>query len=165
MAPASRHAQLRSASRRTRNSRCMAICALPLSTRRKENLKYHGYIVWLAGRRSGLYSDPIQAAEGNTLKQVVAGLDGVDVVDAPSPGMDKGSVLIATAYSLISSGTERSVLANRGGPLVLAKRALTDPALRAKASQRIRSQGVGASFDEARRRAAKEQALGYSAAG
>jgi len=79
--------------------------------------------------------------------------------------MDNGSVLIATEHSLISSGTERSAVAARGGPFSLAKRAITDPALRAKATQRIRTQGVGASFDEARRRAAKAQALGYSAAG
>lgn len=99
------------------------------------------------------------------MKQVIAGEDGVEVVDSPPPGMDKGSVLIATACSLISTGTERSAVAARGGPFSLAKRAMTDPALRAKATQRIRSQGVVASFDEARRRAAGSQALGYSAAG
>ena len=89
----------------------------------------------------------------------------MEVVDSPPPGMDKGSVLIATEYSLISSGTERSAVAARGGPFSLAKRAISDPALRAKATQRIRNQGVGASFDEVRRRAARSQALGYSAAG
>ena len=89
----------------------------------------------------------------------------MEVVDSPPPGMDSGSVLIATEYSLISSGTERSAVANRGGPFSLAKRAVTDPSLRAKATQRIRTQGVSASFDEARRRAARAQALGYSAAG
>ena len=99
------------------------------------------------------------------MKQVIAGADGVEVVDTSPPGMDKGSVLIATEYSLISSGTERSAVASRGGPISLAKRAVTDPALRAKATQRIRNQGVGASFDEAKRRAARDQALGYSAAG
>jgi len=99
------------------------------------------------------------------LKQVIAGVDGVEVVDTSPPGMDRGSVLIATEYSLISSGTERSAVASRGGPFSLAKRAVTDPALRAKATQRLRNQGVGASFDEARRRAARDQPLGYSATG
>jgi predicted dehydrogenase/threonine dehydrogenase-like Zn-dependent dehydrogenase len=89
----------------------------------------------------------------------------VEVVEMPFPAVSDFDVLIATQRTLISTGTERAALARGGGPGELARKAITDVDLRRKALSRLRSQGIAATLDEAKRRGAKLRPLGYSAAG
>src|SRR4051812_1424712 len=98
------------------------------------------------------------------MKQVVI-RDGAPVVALqPAPGPSPGRVLIATAASVISSGTEKSVVAsgNAGG---LPSRAMRNPELVKKAFEHLREHGVRETFDRVRPPAPSDSPLGYSSAG
>lgn len=52
------------------------------------------------------------------MRQVVIGKKGVNLLEVPQPLLESGSVLVQTAYSLISTGTEMSSLTSKGGGLL-----------------------------------------------
>ena len=98
------------------------------------------------------------------MKQVL--LDGrgqVHVVDVPAPTLEPGYVLVRTAYSLISSGTERATIRHQSTSPV--RRALARPELiRALAQQALR-EGLSVTRDRVADRPNAWVPIGYSPAG
>jgi predicted dehydrogenase len=87
----------------------------------------------------------------------------VEVVDVPAPALQRGRVLVRTAASLISAGTERAAVGqNRRG---LLGRALEQPELVRKAVARAREEGLMSTVGAVRAKLEESFALGYSAAG
>ena len=98
------------------------------------------------------------------MKQVL--LDGqgqVQVVDVPAPALQSGHVLVHTAYSLISSGTELAAMRHRAtSPL---RRALARPELIRSLGQQVLSEGLGATRERVADRLSSWTPVGYSLAG
>lgn len=99
------------------------------------------------------------------MKQIVQNLKtgDVDVMDVPVPATRPGFVLVRTASSLISAGTER--LTVEAGQKTLISRALEQPHLVKQVIDRARTQGVLSTVDSVRSKLGSLVALGYSAAG
>jgi predicted dehydrogenase/threonine dehydrogenase-like Zn-dependent dehydrogenase len=99
------------------------------------------------------------------MKQVLQNLKTgeVAVTDLPVPTLRKGFVLVRTAASLISAGTER--LTVEAGQKSLIGRAVEQPALVKQVIQRARTEGVLNTVDAVRAKLGSVIALGYSAAG
>lgn len=99
------------------------------------------------------------------MKQVLQNLKSgaVTVTDVPAPVVRPGFVLVRTAASLISTGTER--LTVEAGQKSLLGRAVEQPALVKQVLQKARSEGVVNTIDAVRSKLASLVALGYSAAG
>lgn len=99
------------------------------------------------------------------MKQVIyrAGGGRVETTEVPIPVARPGFVLVRSAASLISAGTERSTVeaAQKG----LLGRAIEQPALVKKVIDKARNDGVAATFDAVRSKLGTLTALGYSAAG
>ena len=98
------------------------------------------------------------------MKQVL--LDGrgrVHIVEVPAPALEPGYVLVRTAYSLISSGTELATIRHQSASPV--RRALARPELvRALARQALRD-GLGVVRDRTADRLNAWVPIGYSLAG
>jgi predicted dehydrogenase len=88
---------------------------------------------------------------------------GVLVVDAPTPVLRPGWVLVANRFSLISAGTERAKLDMGGKNLVQKARARPD--LVRKVVDKARVEGVRAAADTVREKLGALAPLGYSSAG
>ncbi|HEV3467978.1 MAG TPA: bi-domain-containing oxidoreductase [Pyrinomonadaceae bacterium] len=87
----------------------------------------------------------------------------VEVADVPAPALQSGRVLVRTAASLISAGTERAAVGqNRRG---LLGRALEQPELVRKTVARAREEGLLSTARAVRSKMEEAVALGYSAAG
>jgi len=99
------------------------------------------------------------------LKQVLQNLKSgtVTVTDVPAPVTRPGFVLVRTAASLISAGTERMTV--EAGQKSLIGRDVEQPALVKQVIQKARSEGVANTFNAVRSKLASLVALGYSAAG
>jgi len=99
------------------------------------------------------------------MKQVVQNLKNgtVTVTDVPAPVARPGFVIVRTAASLISAGTERMTV--EAGQKSLIGRAVQQPALVKQVIQKARNEGVVSTFDAVRSKLASLVALGYSAAG
>jgi predicted dehydrogenase len=99
------------------------------------------------------------------MKQVLQDLRShqVQVEEVPAPCCLPGGVLVKTAASLISSGTERATIA-LGGKTLLGK-ALERPDLVRQLFRRLKSTGVADVVATVRARLATTVALGYSSAG
>jgi len=99
------------------------------------------------------------------MKQIVQNLrtGDVNVTEVPAPVARPGFVLVRTAASLISAGTERSTVEARQKSLI--GRAVAQPALVKQVMQKARSQGVLNTLDSVRSKLGSLGALGYSAAG
>lgn len=99
------------------------------------------------------------------MKQVLQNLKSgtVTVTDVPAPVARPGFVLVRTAASLISAGTER--LTVEAGQKSLVGRAVQQPALVKQVIQKARSEGISNTLDAVRSKLASLVALGYSAAG
>lgn len=87
----------------------------------------------------------------------------VAVIDVPAPIVRPGFVLVRTAASLISAGTERATV--EAGQKSLLARAVEQPQLIGQAIQRAKSEGVLSTIDAVRSKLGSFTALGYSAAG
>jgi polar amino acid transport system substrate-binding protein len=87
----------------------------------------------------------------------------VSVTDVPVPAARPGFVLVRTAASLISAGTER--LTVEAAQKSLVSRAVEQPALVKQVLQRARNEGIANTVDAVRAKLASGIALGYSAAG
>ena len=97
------------------------------------------------------------------MKQVVLRGGKTQVVEVPEPAPNPGSVLVANAASAISSGTERSVVAQGSGSL--AARAIKNPHLVAQTLRHAREHGVRETVGAVRGAVAQDNPLGYSSAG
>jgi predicted dehydrogenase/threonine dehydrogenase-like Zn-dependent dehydrogenase len=97
------------------------------------------------------------------MKQVVLRGGQPTVAEHPAPSPGAGSVLVANAASVISSGTERTAVASGGGSLPV--RAIRNPELVTAALRHMREKGVRETIDVARGATAPDNPLGYSSAG
>jgi len=99
------------------------------------------------------------------MKQVVQTVGGgaTRVIDVPEPMAQPGTVVIATAASLVSAGTERYVveLAQKN---LLAKAAARPDQVR-RVIEKIRTEGLGSVATQVRARLDESMPLGYSSAG
>jgi len=99
------------------------------------------------------------------VKQVVQPVGGgpVEVLDVPRPIIGPAEVLVRTAASVISPGTERAVTSLARASLVAKARARPD--LVRQVMRKARAEGVAATTRAVRERLAGDLPLGYSAAG
>jgi predicted dehydrogenase/threonine dehydrogenase-like Zn-dependent dehydrogenase len=85
------------------------------------------------------------------------------VVNVPVPALQKGRLLVRTAASLISSGTERAAVEMLGKGLV--QEARDRPDLVRAVMEKARKEGLLNTFSAVRDKLSAATALGYSAAG
>lgn len=85
------------------------------------------------------------------------------VADVPAPTVQPGRVLVRTAASLISAGTERA-LAELGQKSLLGK-ARERPELIGKVWEKVKTEGVAQALEGVRDKLDQSHAVGYSAAG
>jgi predicted dehydrogenase len=99
------------------------------------------------------------------MKQAIQDLrgGGTRLVDVPIPATGRGQVLIRTAFSLLSSGTERMVADFAAKSL--AGKARARPDLVRQTFDKARREGVLAAFDTVRSRLSEPMALGYASSG
>ncbi|HYO90667.1 MAG TPA: bi-domain-containing oxidoreductase [Pyrinomonadaceae bacterium] len=87
----------------------------------------------------------------------------LEVVDVPPPVVQRGRVLVRTARSLISAGTERMTVDQ--GKKSLLERARENPELVKQVLERAKNEGVLNTFNAVRSKLGSFTALGYSASG
>ncbi|HMG72542.1 MAG TPA: bi-domain-containing oxidoreductase [Pyrinomonadaceae bacterium] len=99
------------------------------------------------------------------MKQILQNLKtgAVAVTDVPAPVVRPGFLLVRTAASLISAGTERMTV--EAGQKSLMGRAFDQPALVKQVIQKARTEGVLNTIEAVRSKLGSLVALGYSAAG
>lgn len=97
--------------------------------------------------------------------QVVVSGGGIQVVEVPAPALGPGTVLVRTSHSLVSAGTESTVVGKGGRRESLLLRAIRNPALVAKVIERVSTHGVRSTTDLVRERISNDQPIGYSCAG
>lgn len=85
------------------------------------------------------------------------------VTEVPAPVARPGFVIVRTAASLISAGTER--LTVEAGQKSLVSRAIDQPSLVKRVIEKARNDGVLTTFEAVRSKLGSLLALGYSAAG
>ena len=89
--------------------------------------------------------------------------EGVAVEDVPAPQLRAGQVLVRTAFSCISPGTELSGAARASAPLW--KQALRDPAKAVDKAAALVADGLGGAGRRLHERSARLRPTGYSASG
>jgi predicted dehydrogenase/threonine dehydrogenase-like Zn-dependent dehydrogenase len=97
--------------------------------------------------------------------QVVLRAGQIKLAELPAPTPAAGRVLVGSAASVISSGTERTAITSGGGGSPLPLRVLRNPELASKAIEHIREHGLRDTLELARGTTAQDIALGYSCAG
>ncbi len=97
------------------------------------------------------------------MKQILLSAGGLTVADVPAPEVELGAVLVRTAASCISVGTELSGV--KASNLPLWKRALARPDQVRRVIEMVRSQGFTKTQEVVRSRLAQAQPIGYSLAG
>lgn len=97
------------------------------------------------------------------MKQVLLQQGGVTVAEVPAPQVAPGAVLVRTAASCISVGTELSGV--KASNLPLWKRALKRPDQVRRVIEMVRTQGFAKTQDLVRSHLAQAQPMGYSLAG
>lgn len=99
------------------------------------------------------------------MKQVLqnAKTGNVSVTDVPAPVARPGFVLVRTAASLISTGTERATVET--GQKSLVSRAIEQPAMVKRVIDKARNEGVVSTLEAVRSKLGSLVALGYSASG
>jgi len=98
------------------------------------------------------------------VRQVLQSRTGLTFVrDVPAPPCPPGSLLVRNAFSLISSGTERSRVVSAQKSLL--QRARERPDLVRSVAQRAVKEGLASTRREVKRRLSEGTALGYSSAG
>lgn len=97
------------------------------------------------------------------MKQVLLKQGGVVVVDVPAPQIAPNCVLVRTAFSCVSVGTEMSGV--KASNLPLWKRALERPDHIRKVVRMIATDGLARTRDTVRSRLAEASPIGYSLAG
>ena len=97
------------------------------------------------------------------MQQAVAKAGGVEVVEVPAPTNSDDEILVANAFSVVSTGTE-SITIERTEPRSYID-AVKDPKLMKKAYRYLRGSGVKNTLDAVRESRAPKNVLGYSSAG
>ena len=99
------------------------------------------------------------------MKQVVQNIrkGRTEIVEIPSPKPPPGAVLVRTAASVVSVGTERMVVEFAGRSLL--GKARSRPDLVRQVIQKARREGVFSAVDAAFKRLSQPMPLGYSSAG
>ncbi len=99
------------------------------------------------------------------MKQVLQAANGgrTRVADVPAPALPRGGVLVRTEWSLISAGTERLIIDLASKSLLGKARARPD--LVRKMLDKLRREGLVATYRTVSGRLAGDVPLGYSAAG
>ena len=99
------------------------------------------------------------------MKQLVqnARTGEVDIEELPDPALRVGGVLVQTAVSVVSAGTERSMLAFAGKSLI--GKALERPDLARQVWDKLRNEGLSATYSAVASRLDAPIPLGYSSAG
>lgn len=99
------------------------------------------------------------------MKQIVQNFRTGDLIveELPPPALKPGGVLVHTAFSLISAGTERTTVAT--GQSSLIGKALKRPDLVKQVWNTFRKEGLRSTFEKVTARLDTIKALGYSAAG
>jgi predicted dehydrogenase len=99
------------------------------------------------------------------MKQIVQNIrkGRTEIVEIPSPTPPPGAVLVRTAASVVSVGTERMVVEFAGKSLL--GKARSRPDLVRQVIQKARREGVFSAVDAAVKRLSQPMALGYSSAG
>ena len=85
------------------------------------------------------------------------------VLDVPEPELRPGEVLVATAYSVVSSGTEMHIIHSSGDPATLGED--TYPSPRAPRPPQLRKKGVDWGFPPPRGQMPGTASVGYSLSG
>jgi polar amino acid transport system substrate-binding protein len=99
------------------------------------------------------------------MKQLLQNLKNGEgtVADVPAPVVQRGRVLVRTAASLVSAGTERAVV-ELGRKNILGK-ARERPDLVRKVVEKVKTEGLATTLASVRDKLDESHALGYSAAG
>jgi predicted dehydrogenase len=97
------------------------------------------------------------------VKQVFFRQGAIVVEEVPAPALEAGSVLVRTAYSCVSPGTELAGLRASGKPLLA--RVLAEPQRLRQAVDMVRARGVQRTLQAVRERVEALRTTGYSAAG
>lgn len=99
------------------------------------------------------------------MKQVVQNFrtGELKVDEIPPPALRPGGVLVRTAFSLISAGTERSTV--KTGQSSLLGKVLQRPELVRQGVQSLKREGVRSTYDKVKSRLNRVKALGYSSSG
>jgi len=97
------------------------------------------------------------------VKQVLLKQGGVVVADVPAPQVEPKCILVRTAYSCVSVGTEMSGV--KASNLPLWKRALERPDQIRRVVRMIATDGLARTRDAVRSRLAQASPIGYSLAG
>jgi predicted dehydrogenase/threonine dehydrogenase-like Zn-dependent dehydrogenase len=99
------------------------------------------------------------------MKQVVQNFrtGELAVEELPPPALKSGGLLVETAYSLISAGTERSIVETAQSSLL--GKARSRPDLVRQVMDTFKREGFRATYEKVRSRLNQIKALGYSASG
>ena len=99
------------------------------------------------------------------MKQVIQNLkDGqTKVIEVPTPGIKEGFILVRTAASLVSAGTERNLVEFAGKNLV--GKARSRPDLMKQVLEKAKREGIVTTLESAMNRLDQPLTLGYSSAG
>ncbi len=99
------------------------------------------------------------------MKQVAQAVNGglPRIVEVPAPLLRPGGVLVRTAWSLISAGTDRLTVELAGKDLI--GKARSRPEQVKRVLGKLKSEGFGATFSAVKARLTGDLPLGYSAAG
>src|SRR5512143_686311 len=99
------------------------------------------------------------------MKQVLQQVSGgeVEVVEVPVPKLLTGCVLVRTAASLVSAGTERASAEFARGNLL--QKARMRPDLVREVLNKLRRDGLASTISTVRSRLSQPSAPGYSSAG
>jgi predicted dehydrogenase/threonine dehydrogenase-like Zn-dependent dehydrogenase len=97
------------------------------------------------------------------MKQILIKKGRALVAEVEPPHGQPGRVLVATAYSCISPGTEMSSVRGSGKSLV--RRVMDQPGKALEAAKRAQAGGLSAIWAKARQAVEREATCGYSAAG
>ena len=96
------------------------------------------------------------------MKQVLLKKGQIYTAELPAPMVEEGMVLVRTAYSCISAGTEMTGVKNSGTPIV--KRILEDPELMQKGLRMVKERGVKDTMAVVKGKYEVGAPMGYSAA-
>lgn len=99
------------------------------------------------------------------MKQVVQNMKSgkTEVVEVPTPGVRAGTILVRTAASLVSAGTERNLVEFAEKSLV--GKARSRPDLMKQVIDKARREGILTTLESAMNRLNQPLALGYSSSG
>jgi len=97
------------------------------------------------------------------MKQVFLKAGKIVVDEVPPPVLDENGILVANAFSLISSGTERVRVESRRESLL--KKAIEKPDLIKKVLLKIRQEGISRTFAKVKGIIQEPKPIGYSTSG